>query len=274
MGLIRQCVKSVFNACLPRHRWLTRGSSRAWRDRPTCSLTFDDGPHPDHTPRVLAALKRWGLTGTFFVVGREAVRSPALLQQIVDEGHELANHSFFHIEPRSISAQKLVQEFRDTETLLSHFRSRRGADGRTALPVLFRPPKGEVTWSKLRALWKQNATIVLWTLDPKDYRLKEAADVKAWVDQHQPQHGDIVLLHDNQPAAADIVQQWGEAGVWDRMRTVPVSTWLLGSHTATNSHVQPPRDTAWRSEAMTETARLSDPSESAARSRPREGMPQ
>ena len=60
------------------------------------SITFDDGPNPDATPRILEILAREGVRATFFVLGRHAVRWPDLVRRIADEGHQLGNHGFFH----------------------------------------------------------------------------------------------------------------------------------------------------------------------------------
>src|SRR5260370_16308127 len=79
--------------------------SVVWRGDPAgtprVALTFDDGPHPEATPRVLDALARAGVPATFFLVGEHAQRWPALVRRIRDEGHLIGNHSFAHRIPRS-----------------------------------------------------------------------------------------------------------------------------------------------------------------------------
>ena len=64
--------------------------------RPVAALTFDDGPSPDTTPRILDALRREGVRATFFVLGKHAERHPELVERIVREGHELGNHGYDH----------------------------------------------------------------------------------------------------------------------------------------------------------------------------------
>src|SRR5688572_27930175 len=105
MSIVRQAVKALMTVGLPPQRWLVRGPRQRLTDAPTISLTFDDGPHPEHTPRVLEELRRWGLTATFFVIGREVERHPDLVTRIVNEGHALGNHTFTHSEPAATSAE-------------------------------------------------------------------------------------------------------------------------------------------------------------------------
>jgi len=218
MSLVRQAVKALLTAGLPPARWLVRGPRGRLSDAPTLSLTFDDGPHPEHTPRVLDALQEFGQRATFFVVGRQAVRYPEIVRRIVDEGHTLGNHTFTHGEPSDTTPTQFLDEVLCMRDLLSLW---------TDAPCRWmRPPKGELGWSKLRGLWKTDHTIVLWNVDPRDYRMSSAAEVDRWCRGYRPRHGDIVLLHDNRPAAADIVANWGRLGLFDRWRSVPIDAWF------------------------------------------------
>src|SRR4051812_6580102 len=99
MSMLRQTIKTLLSCGLPPHRWLVCGPHSRLSDRATLSLTFDDGPHPEHTPRILDELARWKLSATFFVVGTEVERHSGLVQRIVAEGHGLGNHTFTHSEP-------------------------------------------------------------------------------------------------------------------------------------------------------------------------------
>jgi peptidoglycan/xylan/chitin deacetylase (PgdA/CDA1 family) len=215
---VRQTVKTLLTAALPPQRWLVRGPHRRLTDAPTISLTFDDGPHPEHTPRVLEELHRWNLTATFFVVGREVERHPELVTQIVDAGHALGNHTFSHSEPASTSAEQFLDEVCRTRELLRPW---------TIEPCRWvRPPKGDLTGRKLHGLWQTGHTVVLWNVDPRDYTLQNSADAEGWCRSRTPQHGDIVLLHDSGPMAAKIVTAWGRLGAFDRWRSVSIDRWL------------------------------------------------
>jgi peptidoglycan/xylan/chitin deacetylase (PgdA/CDA1 family) len=175
---------------LPRSLYTVSGPKRS---RGIC-LTFDDGPHPEHTPALLDVLCCLGVPATFFVVGREAEQYPDLVRRIVAEGHDVGHHSFSHSEPATTSAGQLAAEVRETCRLLSPLTGRR--------PRLFRPPHGKVTIAKALFLWALRQRIVLWNADPKDFACRSSDEVVRWFQRHPVNGGDIVLMHDNHPYAA------------------------------------------------------------------------
>jgi peptidoglycan/xylan/chitin deacetylase (PgdA/CDA1 family) len=207
----------MMTACLPPSRFLVRGS-RAPAAGPSLSLTFDDGPHPEHTPRVLDALTRWGQKATFFVVGREAERYPELILEIEGSGHAIGNHSYSHREPQATPAAALLDDVTRADRLLKSVL-------RTP-PRWTRPPKGELTVAKLGALWWAGHSIALWNIDPRDYRMTSSQEADAWAFGYRPSHGDVVLLHDRVPWAAEIVDALGRAGVFSSFRSVVLDDWL------------------------------------------------
>lgn len=221
MGLLRQLVKSTITACLPAERWLVRGRSSQAGPLPAISLTFDDGPHPEHTPNVLAELERWNLTATFFVIGQHAATHPQLIEQIVQAGHTVANHTWTHSEPCRTSAVAFAEEVTQTSALLEKLTGMK--------PRFMRPPKGELSLAKALGLWGAGYTIALWSVDPRDYRIESDDDTRSASEQAAWNHGDIVLLHDNRPGAAQLLRAWGAAGRWSQCRTVPLTTWVKPS---------------------------------------------
>jgi peptidoglycan/xylan/chitin deacetylase (PgdA/CDA1 family) len=176
---------------LPRRLLLVAGPHRS---RTVC-LSFDDGPHPEHTPRLLDVLDEHRVPATFFVIGQNAERYPKLIERIAAEGHDLGNHSYFHREPTETSPQALLEEVRRTAGLL------REIIGRST--SLVRPPHGKVTAAKFWALWRAGQTVVLWNRDPKDFACESAETLSAWFQRHPLAAGDLVLLHDNHPYAAE-----------------------------------------------------------------------
>jgi peptidoglycan/xylan/chitin deacetylase (PgdA/CDA1 family) len=160
-------------------------------------LTFDDGPHPEHTPRLLDLLKDQRVTATFFVIGQRATRHPELVRRMAAEGHLVGNHSFSHSEPRATTARQLLDEVRQTRDLLAEV-----LGGPT---TLFRPPRGQVTAWKLWRLWRAGQTVVLWNVDPKDFAQTSADAVRAWFRDRPLRGGDVVLMHDNHPHAAELL---------------------------------------------------------------------
>jgi peptidoglycan-N-acetylglucosamine deacetylase len=162
-------------------------------------LTFDDGPHPEHTPRLLEVLGNHGIVSTFFVVGQQARRYPELVRRLAAEGHVVGHHSYYHAHPGRTSARQLLEEVQQTSDLLS------GLLGQA--PELFRPPHGKLTGAKLWQLWRAGQTVVLWNVDPKDFALHSAGEALTWFQSRPLQGGDIVLFHDTHPFAAEILPE-------------------------------------------------------------------
>ncbi len=228
MNLLRQAVKRILTSCVPSRWLLTRGPRQTTTKTPRIALTFDDGPHPEHTSKLLDILQANQLTATFFVVGKNAEQAPGLVQRIVDEGHELGNHTWSHGEPSQTSPSLFLEEIQRTDELLAALTG--------VVPQTVRPPKGELNLAKLRGLWKQSKNVALWNVDPRDYRMTSDAEVSAWVSTYKPQDGDVLLFHDNHPWASQALTQLANRGTFDRVETVSVST-LVGISPASNSPV-------------------------------------
>ncbi len=166
-------------------------------------------------PRLLDALAAAGFRATFFVVGERARRHPDLVRRIHAAGHEVANHTDTHAEPRSIGWRAFRQELLRTSALLEDLLGE---------PVrLMRPPKGALTPAKLLAAWSLGLSVVLWNRDPKDYRITDIADIERWLAGYRPHSGDIVLMHDTHPWAAHAVEHWRQATA---LTSVPVGEWI------------------------------------------------
>jgi peptidoglycan/xylan/chitin deacetylase (PgdA/CDA1 family) len=169
----------------------------AWRGSPTgrrLALTFDDGPDPEWTPRVLDILAAAGVRATFFLVGTRAARARGLVRRIAAEGHEVANHSWSHrclwfCGPRATREQ--IASAHDVLTELAG-----------VPPRHFRPPWGMVNAATFAAARASGERCVFWSIQPEGRRPQPAARQVAHVlDRAQP--GAIVDLHDAEgtPAA-------------------------------------------------------------------------
>jgi len=215
MSFLRQTAKQILATCVPHRRLLLRGPRRVNDQLPRLALTFDDGPHPVHTLRLLDVLRKAQVSATFFVVGKEAVRYPDLIRRIAADGHELGNHTWSHEEPAQTSGAQFLKEVLHTDELLR--------DLTGVIPTAVRPPKGEVNWAKLSGLWRQGKTVALWNVDPRDYRMSDSLEMTNWVASYTPSDGDVLLFHDNHPWAADAVLAMAQSGMFDRYRAVTVS---------------------------------------------------
>ena len=194
MALLRQILRSTLAKALPRRMFAVSGPAR----KGAVYLTFDDGPDPMHTPKVLDILAELDVKATFFVVGNRACKHPNIVRRIVADGHSLGHHSYYHSEPASVNAKNLADEVTRTRQTLEPIAGH---------PLtLFRPPMGSVTTSKLMKLWRQGQTVVLWNADPKDFRCTSADELSAWFKRHPLHAGDIVLLHDHVPHIASVLR--------------------------------------------------------------------
>jgi peptidoglycan/xylan/chitin deacetylase (PgdA/CDA1 family) len=150
------------------------------------ALTMDDGPVPG-TSRVLDLLKRKGVHVTFFVVGQLARRRPALLRRMVAEGHIVGNHSWNHPEFFGEPSKMIRGQLLRTDAAV------RRATGHD--PVLMRPPFGEVT-AKVRTAGRAlHEAVVLWDVDPLDWKDRTVSTVVHRVVK-QARRGSIILTHD------------------------------------------------------------------------------
>ena len=154
--------------------------------QPNISLTFDDGPDPIWTPRVLEALRNADARATFFVVAPAARRSPHLISRMLREGHSVEFHCMDHVRHTERSPEELES---DTREGLRHLMAL------GVHPRLWRPPWGIVApWTESIAR-TYGLQIALWTIDPHDWRGDSAEEMFAFV---EPRLADdaTVLLHD------------------------------------------------------------------------------
>ncbi len=148
-------------------------------------LTFDDGPVPIVTPAVLELLKSYNAKATFFMVGENVQRYPEILQQILDDGHQIGNHTFNHLNGTKVSDKDyyrnilLAKEYIDSK--------------------LFRPPYGRIRPRQLLEIKKQYQ-IVLWSVLSGDFD-QNISDEKCLrnVIKHS-KSGSIIVFHDSHKA--------------------------------------------------------------------------
>jgi peptidoglycan/xylan/chitin deacetylase (PgdA/CDA1 family) len=155
------------------------------------ALTFDDGPRPDTTGRLLDGLLERGAAATFFVIGQQVQGNEALLQRMEAEGHQIGNHTYSHIRLQTAEKDTVIEEIHKTEVVLQE------AVG--AGSYWLRPPYGMIGEQRA-ALVK--TPMVYWSVDPQDWKLLDAGKVAAAV-MGCVKPGDIVLLHDFYPSSVD-----------------------------------------------------------------------
>lgn len=160
----------------------------------TIALTFDDGPDPVWTPRILDVLRRNHVHATFFVVGTQVVAHPELVRRIVAEGHQIGIHTFTHPDLSRLAPWQRSLELRETQLAVA------GAAGVTT--ALLRPPYSsendaldDAGWSVLEQADRAGYVTVLSTLDAEDWQRPGTARVLANATPHG-RAGQIVLMHD------------------------------------------------------------------------------
>jgi peptidoglycan-N-acetylglucosamine deacetylase len=190
----RQVARRGLAQVLPRRVYLTHGPARSG----AVCLTFDDGPHPEVTPRLLDLLRELGVPGTFFLVGREAERCPELVRRTAAEGHAIGSHTYSHALRATLSRRQAAAEVANGAAAIGRILGRP--------PTLYRPPGGKVTVGDMWRLWRAGMTNVLWNVDPKDCTApRTAADVEQWFQNRPLAGGDIGLFHDDQPKILDVL---------------------------------------------------------------------
>jgi peptidoglycan/xylan/chitin deacetylase (PgdA/CDA1 family)/sulfur carrier protein ThiS len=154
------------------------------------ALTFDDGPSPQYTPRILAALTKLRVRATFFVIGYLAEANPDLVRQELRLGMTVGNHSYNHPQVPPF-AQLPPQLLSDEIGLGEQVLSRLGAQ-----PRLFRPSGGSTSPGLVRAAAALGQRVVLWSLDPTDWRPGSSAKEITKRVLSAVRSGSIVILHD------------------------------------------------------------------------------
>jgi peptidoglycan/xylan/chitin deacetylase (PgdA/CDA1 family) len=161
--------------------------TRARTSQPVVALTFDDGPNPVTTPRLLQILRENGVSATFFMVGRNAAAYPDVVRQVTADGHEIGNHSWSHPRLPDLTDSGVSNELRKTEDALA-------AAG--ARPKYLRPPYGSLTNAQRQWVHKKfGYDFIFWDVDPNDWQRPGVdAVARRVVDNARP--GSIILLHD------------------------------------------------------------------------------
>ncbi len=164
---------------------------RVTTDEPAIALTFDDGPDPEETPRVLDLLARHGARATFFMVGKRVEAHAELVARVAAAGHAVANHSWDHASFLRIDrAARREQLRRGAVAMGAHAAAT--PQGRP----LFRPPFGEQSLASLRDIRHAGFEVVTWDVVPEDWR-DDPADLLVARTMRRLRRGSIVLFHDS-----------------------------------------------------------------------------
>jgi len=192
--------------------WLLRFYKSAQRNRPDIlyfghpsrreiALTFDDGPHPGDTPRVLDVLAKHHVRATFFLIGKSAERYPTVVRQIHEQGHQVAIHGYRHLTFFLEHQQRLHSQLDRTRTILAEI-----CGISPEIIQDLRPPYGELSSQKLSLLREWGYRPVLWSCIPPHWMQPVRWSIHQVLDAVVP--GAVIVLHDGHghgTKAAEIV---------------------------------------------------------------------
>ncbi|OMP28526.1 polysaccharide deacetylase family protein [Bacillus sp. I-2] len=168
------------------------------------ALTFDDGPNPATTTKILDALKAYKGHATFFVLGSRVQYYPGMLADILKGGNEIGNHSYNHPLLTRLPLEEAVKQVKDTQQLIEK------ASGYT--PTHFRPPYGGTNQDINHAIGMK---VTLWDVDPEDWKIRNSQQITNRVLSHAAD-GRTVLMHDiyesSAQAAVKIIHELTKQG--------------------------------------------------------------
>lgn len=183
-------------------------------DRSSLFLTFDDGPHPEHTPALLDILRRHNVRATFFLVGENAARYPDVVRRIQAEGHAVGLHTNTHK-----TLDRMTHPEFDREIALNQDAIHGAIQSR---PILLRPPEGRITLPSLLWAMARGLRVVHYTITSDDWKATDSKAITDLFARATVRGGEILSFHDNNPftlqAVPEIIGRYAGSGF--RFRTV------------------------------------------------------
>ncbi|MDD5097798.1 MAG: polysaccharide deacetylase family protein [Candidatus Omnitrophica bacterium] len=152
------------------------------------ALTFDDGPSPVWTPKILDELKAAGVKATFFMLGEHVARYPDVARRVVNEGHEIGNHTYDHHVLLYYTMKELEDELNYADRVI------KGVTG--VETKYFRPPKAWLTKEEKVEVNAMGYQVILWSLNSKDWVTFHDKQITSYI-LRRIRSGDIILFHDS-----------------------------------------------------------------------------
>lgn len=189
-------IKSILNRTVPGRFMLHRHGRLPDQ---SLALTFDDGPHPDNTPRILDILDRLDIKATFFIQGCEAKDRHDMVRRVVIEGHQIGNHGFHHLDCRKVSTDEFVNDIEDAQKLFEDITG-------NELGRIFRPPYGSVTPGSFWRLNRLGYRYVFWSTDSRDSFIRSPESLLAHMQSLDVESGDVLLFHEDYDHTVEILE--------------------------------------------------------------------
>lgn len=177
---------TIVGITIPKYNYFTKSIFETSNNK--ILLTFDDGPCPINTPKILDTLKKHNVKAIFFVIGEKAELNKELLERIINEGHFLGNHTYTHSYYFAlISKSNVIIEIEKCNQILNSYIKKM---------KYFRPPIGILNPIIVRYLKKEKYVIMAWTFRSLDTIIKNPNRLKKRL-LNKSKAGNIILLHDN-----------------------------------------------------------------------------
>ena len=155
-------------------------------------LTFDDGPIPEVTPKVLEILDRYGVKATFFMVGENIDKHPEVFEQVVKAGHSIGNHTYNHMKGWKVSTAEYIANVQKWEEAV-----KRQSPITINQSPLFRPPYGRTWIWQRKAVKRLGYEIYLWDVLTRDYNPHRTPEAMLAQIKRQTRPGSIINFHDS-----------------------------------------------------------------------------
>ena len=167
-------------------------------ERPMIALTFDDGPSNNITPQILALLEEYNAKATFCVIGYELEKRMDIGKMIFESGNEIVSHTWSHKYLTRISEDDIRQQLQDTNALIEQITG--------TVPVFYRPPYGDVNDTVRSVSEELGLSLLMWSIDPKDWKFKEDTATSYAVITEHVKAGSIILCHDIYDSTLELVE--------------------------------------------------------------------
>jgi peptidoglycan/xylan/chitin deacetylase (PgdA/CDA1 family) len=159
------------------------------------TLTFDDGPVPGITDWVLEELEKRDMKATFFMVGDNVRKHPALARAVVAAGHQVGNHTYHHLSGWKTSTQAYLEDVAACDVILT--------DTVGEKPRFFRPPYGWISPGQAKGI-ESTKRILMWNLLSYDFDSRESSEILIRECASRTAPGTIVVFHDQQKTQAQL----------------------------------------------------------------------
>jgi len=187
--------------------WLDTGSAPILTNKPKSTvvwhmprqtryvaLTFDDGPDERVTPQLLDVLNQYNVKATFFLVGNMIAKAPHIVQQIINDGHQIANHTWAHYRLDEMTKEQVELQIKTTTDAIDSLGF--------SMEKYVRPPGGRFNNYVIHAAKEQGLSMVMWDVNAADYKRSDGSlpnpeDIAARV-LRSVKPGSIILMHNGE----------------------------------------------------------------------------